>query len=99
MSSFWGALPPEIVYVPCAPVEPHVTDVQVVLRTLPAADGSTTLVLPAYSSVDELVQACGDTQPWVALRSAGVDGLLEGLGAQAVLLDVAFTLPEDEPAD
>lgn len=99
MSSFWGALPPEIVYVPCAPVEPGAAEVQVMLRTLPATDGSTTLVLPTYSSADELVQACGDAQPWVAMRSAGVDGLLEGLGAQAVLLDVAFTLPEDAPAD
>ncbi len=71
-----GALPPEIVYVPCVPVEPGAAEAQVMLRTLPRADGSIMTVLPAYSSVDELVQACGDAQPWVAMRSAGVDGLL-----------------------
>lgn len=98
MSRFWGALPPEVVYVPCAPVEPGAAEVQVVLRTLPAADGASTPVLAAYSSIEELVRACGDAQPWVAMRSAGVEELLESLGAQAALLDVAFTLPEDASA-
>ncbi len=68
--------------MPCAPVEPGAAEVRVVLRTLPAADGASTAVPAAYASIEELVRACDDAQPWVTMCPAGVTGLPENAPPQ-----------------
>jgi hypothetical protein len=82
---------PATVYVPSARVRPGDDEVQLVLRRL--ADGS--VVLPAYSSLDELVRCCGEDQPWVALPAGVVEVVPEQVGARAVVLDARFQDPTD----
>lgn len=85
------AAPPAAVFLPSERVEPGDEQARLVLRLV----NGTVLVLPAYSSLDELVRCCGPDQPWVAMRTDDVDALTADLGAGMVLLDTAFT---DEPA-
>ena len=83
---------PETVWVPSARVQPGDEDVQLVLRQV-APD---LVVLPAYSSLEELVRCCGDDQPWVALPGKVADAVTTQVGAQAVVLDAVFESPGDD---
>lgn len=89
MSRFWATLPPETVYVPSERVTEGADDVGLVLREV-VEDGESSLVLPAYSSLDALVLLCGPEQPWVAMRSKTIDALAEELNVSAVVLDASF---------
>ncbi|MHA6797918.1 SAV_915 family protein [Bounagaea algeriensis] len=85
--------PAELVYVPCERVLRGDTEVTVELRRL--EDGRTAVV--AYTSLDSLVQNCGDLQPWASLPSDKVQEIQERSGADVVLWDVA--LPADQRND
>jgi hypothetical protein len=76
---------PELVYVPSLRVADGDSEVQLVLRRI-----DDVAVLLVYSSLEELVAGCGPHQPWVAVPSDVLDTLLPGIGADAVLLDVAL---------
>lgn len=86
------ALPPDVVLVPSLRVQPGDEQAQLVLRQV----DDDLLVLPAYSSIDELVRCCGPDQPWVALPADTADEVAAQAGAATVLLDTVFTDPEPE---
>jgi hypothetical protein len=79
----------DLVFAPCQAVSPGDVDVQLLLLQDQAAQ----LVLPAWSSLDRLVQACGEQQPWVSLRLSDLDGVRADTGAVAVLLDPVAPWP------
>ncbi len=85
--------PAELVYVPCERVLRGDTEVTVELRRL--QDGRTAVV--AYTSLEALVENCGDLQPWASLPSDKVQEVQEHSGAEVVLWDVA--LPADQRND
>ncbi len=76
------AAPPPTVFLPSRPRVPGADQVEVVLRLM-----DDVLVVVAYSSLETLVGACGESQPWVAMRAEDVDDLRETWAAAAVLLD------------
>ncbi|WP_280761589.1 SAV_915 family protein [Prescottella agglutinans] len=53
------------------------------LRRLP--DGR--LALPAYTSLDQLVNCCGGHQPWAAVDDDGLREVRRSTGYDVVLLD------------
>ncbi|MET9253167.1 SAV_915 family protein [Streptomyces sp. NPDC003717] len=67
------------------PLEGGTVDVML----LPVAEegGAERLVALAFSSVSLLVEAMGEGQPWVVLRTGDVEQALEGSGARSVLLN------------
>jgi hypothetical protein len=79
----------DVVFSPCQAVSPGDCDVQLLLLQ----DSAEQLLLPAWSSLDRLVQACGDQQPWVSLRLGDLDDLRARTGAVAVLLDAVAPWP------
>lgn len=79
------------VFAPCAHIAAGDEQVQLLLlQALPDV-----LLLPAWSSLDRLVAACGEDQPWVSVELDRVDAVRAAAGAAAVLLDA---LPTEEPA-
>lgn len=76
-------MPSDLVFAPCQAVSPGDAEVQLLLLQ----DRASQLLLPAWSSLDRLVQACGEQQPWVSLRLSDLDGMRADAGAVAVLLD------------
>ncbi|MGI8310326.1 SAV_915 family protein [Saccharopolyspora hattusasensis] len=54
---------PETAYIPCQRVTKGATDVIVEMRD--TTDGQRALL--AFTSLQELVDSCGDGQPWVAV--------------------------------
>lgn len=85
--------PAELVYVPCERVLRGDTEVTVELRRL--EDGRTVVV--AFTSLESLVENCGDLQPWASLPSDKVQEIQEHSGAEVVLWDVA--LPAEQRND
>ena len=83
---------PATVWVPSARVQAGDEDVQLVLRQV--EDGP--LVLPAYSSLHELVRCCGEDQPWVALPGEVAGAVSAEVGARGVVLDAVFDEPTGE---
>lgn len=79
----------DLVYAPCHAVSPADADVHLLLLQ----DASAQLLLPAWSSLDRLVQACGEQQPWVSVRLGHLDGVRASAGAVAVLLDAVAPWP------
>jgi len=73
-----------ILYVPIAG-RPG-TAAHLELRRLP--DGR--LALPAYTSLDKLVNCCGPHQPWGAVDDDGLRQVRRSTGYDVVLLDAAF---------
>lgn len=80
-------------YVPCADRVGRNEDVPAELREL--ADGQ--VVLLAYSSLEALVECCGEAQPWALVSVAALDEVLEGTAASMVLWDQA--LPPEQRQD
>ncbi|MEU2897135.1 SAV_915 family protein [Streptomyces sp. NPDC006967] len=86
---------PEVLVVPTMSDVPRDDDgtprlegtVDVMLVPLEAESGGTQLVALAFSTVVGLVEAMGEEQPWVAIPADKLEEVLEGSGAQAVLLD------------
>lgn len=72
-----------IVFAPCAAVAADDQQVQLLLlQSLPDV-----LLLPAWSSLDRLIAACGEHQPWVSVELERIDAVRADAGAVAVLLD------------
>ena len=90
MSAPTAADKPSLVYVPALRVSAGDDEVQLVLRRVE----DDLVVVLAYSSLAALVDGCGPHQPWASMRSDVLEGLLDSLGATAVLLDVP--LPESD---
>lgn len=84
-----GTLVPPVVYVPAAQVGPDAGEARVRLLTL--SDGRQ--VLPAYTSLDRLIDACGDDQPWILVPATTVDEQRERIGFDVAVLDAE--LPEE----
>ncbi|MBE9376399.1 hypothetical protein IQ251_18260 [Saccharopolyspora sp. HNM0983] len=85
--------PAVVVYVPCERVLRGDTEVTVELRQL--EDGRTAVL--AYTSLDALVENCGDLQPWASLPSDKVQHIQESSGAEVLLWDAA--LPAEQRKD
>lgn len=50
------------------------------------ADGRTTIL--AYTALDRLIEGCGKSQPWVAIRTDELNGLRANLPFDVVSMDV-----------
>lgn len=74
-----------VLYVPCEPRDPG--DPQV--RVLAAQPSPDCTVLLVWSSLDLLVAACGEHQPWVSVPLGEAAALRGQLEAVAVVLDPA----------
>lgn len=74
-----GTVPP-VLYVPARRMEPGAAEVDLELSYL--TDGRVAAL--AYTSLDRLVTACGDAQPW-ALIATGQLGELQEQGAFSVI--------------
>lgn len=72
-----------VLYLPCR--RPPAGDDELHLLCPQPLPG--TAVLAAWSSLDRLVAACGDAQPWVAVPTWSVTQLRDDAGAAAVVLD------------
>lgn len=83
-----GTLVPPVVYVPAAQVGPDAGDARIRLLTL--SDGRQ--VLPAYTSLDRLIDACGDGQPWILVPATTLDEQRVRIGFDVAVLDAE--LPE-----
>lgn len=76
---------PQVVYIPtAAPMRGE--DLTVVLREL--EDASVALLV--YSSLDLLVDGCGEEQPWIGFHTAGLEELQHQVGADLVLWDATL---------
>lgn len=71
-------------------------DAEVTLELRQTEDGQ--LAMLAYSSLELLVDGCGQAQPWVAVPTDRVDGLASQGGAETVLWDVGLTPEQRHPA-
>ena len=63
------------------------------------SDGSDCLVALAFTSVPLLVEALGQDQTWITVRTDAIQEVLEGSGAQAVLIDPRLGDGSEEPVD
>lgn len=72
-----------MVYLPCQRVVNGDHEAQLELRWL--VDGR--LAAVAYTTRERLVQACGESQPWVLLPTRVLEEYRERLGIEAVVLD------------
>lgn len=81
-----GTVVPPLVYVPTQRVRPDDTETTLELRTL--QDGQ--LALMAYTSLDRLVDACGEFQPWALVPVQQVEQIRAVAGFDVVALDVAI---------
>ncbi|MBQ6643973.1 MAG: hypothetical protein IJH84_23470 [Saccharopolyspora sp.] len=80
-------------FIPCARAAPHDQQVQLELRHTT----ENALALVTYTSLERLVEGCGDQQPWISVPSAEVQQLAEQVAAQVILQDVP--LPDDQRQD
>ncbi|WP_281290255.1 SAV_915 family protein [Saccharopolyspora dendranthemae] len=55
------------------------------------------LALLVYTSLERLVKACGDQQPWISVPVAELHSIAEQVEAEVVLEDIA--LPDVERRD
>jgi hypothetical protein len=76
------AVPPEIVIVPAHPAKGRQ---EVLFETRPDVEGRD--VLPAFSSVQKLVAAFGDDQPWLALKLHTARELAISTGLADIVID------------
>lgn len=81
-----GTVVPPVVYVPTQRVRPGDTETTLELRRL--QDGQ--LALMAYTSLDRLVDACGEFQPWALVPAPQVEQIRAAAGFDVVALDVAI---------
>lgn len=81
---------PATAYIPCQRVTKGDTDVTVELRH--TADGQRALL--AFTSVDNLVEGCGDGQPWVAVKGEQIADIKTRSDADIVVWDAALPVEE-----
>lgn len=81
------------VFVLCSRASPYDQEVQLELRHTT----ENALALMTYTSLERLVEGCGDQQPWISVPSAEVQQLAEQVAAQVILQDVP--LPDDQRQD
>lgn len=81
---------PATVYIPSERVVRREQNVTLELRRL--VDGNVALL--AYTSLELLVEGCGNRQPWVAVRSDALEDLRCRSGADVVLWDAAIPVEE-----
>ncbi|WP_184725527.1 SAV_915 family protein [Saccharopolyspora phatthalungensis] len=81
---------PATAYIPCQRVTKGATDVTVELRD--TADGQRALL--AFTSVQELVDGCGDGQAWVAVQGEQIVDIKGRSGADVVLWDAALPVED-----
>jgi hypothetical protein len=74
-----------IVLVPCQRV-PQPGEPEVVIALYQGEDG---LALPVYSSIEALIESCGDQQPWMGMPVDRLPELQRLCAAEVVLWDVA----------
>lgn len=89
MDSLSGLPPvrlPEQVYVPVVTADPHADETRFELRQ--AGDGE--VLAPAYSSLDTIIDCCGDYQPWVLLPAHRLLELQRELGVDRIVLDLSL---------
>ncbi|MQA11813.1 MAG: hypothetical protein GEU98_25350 [Pseudonocardiaceae bacterium] len=84
---------PQYGYVPSERVLAGDTEHTVELRRI--ANGQVALL--AFSSLETLVEGCGENQSWVLYSAADLDELQQECGADVLLWDV--TLPADQRKD
>ncbi|GAA4854611.1 SAV_915 family protein [Saccharopolyspora rosea] len=86
---------PAEVYVPCEPitsVDPQQPHQQVRVELRRTTDGA--LALLTYTSLERLVEGCGQQQAWISVPGNAVRKLAEDTEAEVILQDVP--LPESE---
>ncbi|MGW5644857.1 SAV_915 family protein [Saccharopolyspora sp. NPDC003752] len=81
---------PATAYIPCERVTKGNTDVTVELRHTP--DGQRALL--AFTSLEHLVEGCGDGQPWVAVRGEQIEDIKSRSDADVVVWDAALPIEE-----
>ncbi|TKG73194.1 MULTISPECIES: SAV_915 family protein [Prauserella] len=85
-----GATETDLVYLPSERVRQGDAEATVELRRL--EDGR--LVVLAYTSVEALVEGCGERQPWLSVRSEYLEQIVSGSGATEVLWNAV--LPDEQ---
>ncbi len=83
----------ELIYLPSARVRQGDDEATVELRRL--EDGR--LVVLAYTSLEALVEGCGERQPWLSVRSEYLEQIVSGSGATEVLRNAM--LPDEQRQD
>lgn len=74
---------PEVVFLPCEPVQRGDAEAQVHLRYTDTEQ----LALLVYSSLEQLIRALGEQQTWISVPAESVSDLLERTGAETVAYD------------
>lgn len=80
-------------FVPSGRASPHDQELQLELRHTT----ENALALVTYTSLERLVEGCGNQQAWISVPEAEVQQLAEQVGAQVILQDVP--LPDDQRQD
>lgn len=57
------------------------------------------LALLTYSSLDALVEGCGDAQPWVEVPAERVEEIRDVVGAEVVVMDQALDAAQRHEAE
>ncbi|MGP4019073.1 SAV_915 family protein [Saccharopolyspora sp. 5N708] len=81
---------PATAYIPCQRVTKGDRDVTVELRHTP--DGQRALL--AFTSLEHLVEGCGDGQPWVAVGGGQIEDIKSRSDADVVVWDAALPIEE-----
>lgn len=81
---------PETVYVPSQRVDDLNESVTVELRRL--TNGNTAML--AFTTLQHLVDGCGNRQPWIAVKRDRVDEVRQHSGADVVLWDAALPMED-----
>lgn len=81
------------VFIPSEPMKPDDEQANVELRE--TTEGA--LALVSFTSLDRLVEGCGEHQAWISVPRAEVQRLAEQVGAQVILQDVP--LPHEQRHD
>lgn len=81
---------PETVYIPSERVRSREEDVTLELRR--TTDGP--LALVAFTSLEQLVEGCGNRQHWVAVRGHSLEDLRERSGADVIVWDAAIPIED-----
>ncbi|MEV0701177.1 SAV_915 family protein [Saccharopolyspora sp. NPDC050389] len=91
--SVLGGEPESVVYVPTERVSPGAQRALLELRSTTGGE----LALLIYTSLERLVETCGDRQPWISVAKSEVQTLAEQAGASLVLEDFAALPDTDRP--
>ncbi|WP_146239985.1 SAV_915 family protein [Prauserella flavalba] len=83
----------DAVYLPSERVQQGDAEATVELRRL--EDGR--LVVLAYTSLQALVEGCGERQPWLSVRGEYLEQIVTGSGAAEVLWNAV--LPDEQRQD